>query len=181
MAFPQMAAALANKGIDAALEDAPFLEQVVDQGMAVKWMDPEDVIQPLPTSLLGYIVNVDWAAKNRALAGKLMVALQRGARDYCQAYHHGPNRAEMLDVLIKYKVLADRELLDKMDWQARNPDGRFNVPSVTDQRDFFIKQGSVPKETPIAKLVDVSYADDVAKTLGPFDLANKASALKGCR
>ena len=32
MAFTQMAAALANKGVDAALEDAPFLEAVVEHG-----------------------------------------------------------------------------------------------------------------------------------------------------
>lgn len=181
MAFPQMAAALANKGVDAALEDAPFLEQVIAQKLAVRWIDPEDVIQPVPTSLLGYIVNVDWAEKNQELAGKLMVALQRGARDYCQAYHHGPNREEVLDVMIKHKVLADRHLLDEMDWQARNPDGRFNVPSLTDQQAFFIKTGSVHKETPVAKLVDTSYADHVAAALGPFKLVNEKSPLKGCR
>jgi NitT/TauT family transport system substrate-binding protein len=181
MAFPQMAAALANKGVDAALEDAPFLEQVVAKKLGVRWIDPEDVIQPVPTSLLGYIVNVDWAEKNQALAKKLMVALQRGARDYCQAYHHGPNRDEVVEVMFKHKVLTDRQLLEEMDWQARSPDGRFNVASLTDQQAFFVKNGSVHKETPVAKLVDTAYADEVAKALGPFKLINDKSPLKGCR
>ena len=41
--------------------------------------------------------------------------------------------------------------------------------------------GFIVKDSPADKLVDPSYAADVAKELGPFDLINKASPLKGCR
>jgi hypothetical protein len=39
----------------------------------------------------------------------------------------------------------------------------------------------IGKTSPADKLVDPSYAVDVAKELGPFDLINKTSTLKGCR
>ena len=68
-----------------------------------------------------------------------------------------------------------------MAWQSRNPNGAFNVASIIDMQAFFQREGVIGKTSPADKLVDPSYAADVAKELGPFDLINKASTLKGCR
>jgi hypothetical protein len=68
-----------------------------------------------------------------------------------------------------------------MAWQSRNPNGAFNVASITDMQAFFQREGVIAKTSPAEKLVDPSYAADVANALGPFDLINKASPLKGCR
>jgi NitT/TauT family transport system substrate-binding protein len=179
--FPQMGAAFANKGLDAALEVAPFTDEIVRQGIAVRWIDPDDYIKPTPMSTVGYMTNTDWAKQNPDLARRTFIALAKGGRDYCQAYHHGPNRAEVEDILIKNKVMTDRALLDKMDWQARTPDGAFNVASLMDIQDFFVADGSITKKLPAEKLVDISYAEAAAKTLGPFEVINKDSKLKGCR
>jgi NitT/TauT family transport system substrate-binding protein len=181
VAFSQMGAAFANKGLDAALEVAPFTDEIARQGIAVRWIDPDDYIKPTPMSTVGYMVNTDWAKQNPDLARRVFTALAKGGRDYCQAYHHGPNRGEVEDVLIKYKVMSDRALLDTMDWQARTPDGAFNVASLMDIQDFFVADGSIAKKLPAEKLVDNSYAQQAAKALGPFEVMNKASPLKGCR
>ena len=109
------------------------------------------------------------------------MALARAGRDYCQAYHHGPNRAEIIDIFLKYRIGTDRDLLDRMAWQSRNPNGAFNVASITDMQAFFQREGVIAKTSPADKLVDPSFAADVGKELGPFDLINKASTLKGCR
>ena len=68
-----------------------------------------------------------------------------------------------------------------MNWQSRNPNGEFNVASITDMQAFFQREGVIAKYPPVDKLVDASYAADVAKDSGPFEVANKASTLKGCR
>jgi NitT/TauT family transport system substrate-binding protein len=179
--FPQMAAALANKAVDVALEVAPFTEIALGQKLAVRWLDPESLIKPLPMTLLAYMTNTEWAAKNRDLARKIFVALQRGAREYCQAYHHGPNRAEVVAVLVKYGVIKDAALLDRMDWQARDPNGRVNMASLADVQDFFLRAGQQQKKVPPEKLVDASYSEEAGKALGPFTLQNKDSKLAGCR
>jgi NitT/TauT family transport system substrate-binding protein len=168
LAFSQMAAAMANGALDAAMEVAPFTERMIEQKVGVPWIDPDDYIHPLPMSSVGYIVNTDWAQKNHDTAKKLFVALARAGRDYCQAYHHGSNR-------------ADRDLLDRMAWQSRTPNGEFNVASIVDMQAFFKREGTIDKTSPAEKLVDPSYAADVAKELGPFELINEASSLKGCR
>jgi ABC-type nitrate/sulfonate/bicarbonate transport system substrate-binding protein len=181
LAFSQMAAAMANGALDAAMEVAPFTERMVEQKVGVPWADPDDYIHPLPMSSVGYIVNTDWAQNNRDTAKKLFVALARAGRDYCQAYHHGPSRAEIIDIFLKNGIGTDRDLLERMAWQSRTPNGDFNVASILDMQAFFQREGTIDKTSPADKLVDTSYAADVAKELGPFDLINKASPLKGCR
>jgi NitT/TauT family transport system substrate-binding protein len=181
LSFAQMAAAMSNGALDAAMEVAPFTERMVEQKIGVPWIDPDDYIQPLPMTSVGYIVNLDWAHGNRDTAKKLFVALARAGRDYCQAYHHGPNRAEIIDIFLKNRIGTDRDLLDRMAWQSRNPNGAFNVASLLDMQAFFKREGVIDKTSPADKLLDPSYAADVTKELGPFEVANKASTLKGCR
>jgi NitT/TauT family transport system substrate-binding protein len=182
LAFAQMLPALENGAVDVALAVAPFTALAVERNIAVVWLDPEQgYIATLPMTSVAYIVNTDWAAKNPDVARRLMLALARGSRDYCQAYHHGPNRGEMLDVLVKNRIGGDRALLDRMDWQARNPDGRFNLASLMDLQGFFKREGIIERTVPAERLVDPRYAAAAAQELGPFEAINKASGLEGCR
>jgi hypothetical protein len=130
---------------------------------------------------VAYIVNSDWAAQNPDPARRLFLALGRGSRDYCQAYHHGPNRGEVLDMLMKHRIATDRALLDRMDWQARNPDGAFNLASLVDIQNFFRREGVIDKTAPPERLIDPRFAAAAAKAFGPFEVANRESKLAGCR
>ncbi|HWE75799.1 MAG TPA: ABC transporter substrate-binding protein [Stellaceae bacterium] len=179
--FTQMGTALANGAVDAAFEVPPFGAIVAARGEGVKWIDPENYIKVLPTTFVGYFANTDWIKDNPDAAKKFFAAIVRGSRDFCQAYHHGPNRAEVVDVMFKYKVGTDRDQLDKMDWQARSPNGRFNIPSVLDLQDWFFKEGIIKQKFPAERLIDSQYADYAEKTLPPFEVTNKADQLKGCR
>ncbi len=181
LAFSQMAAAMANGALDATMEVAPFTERIVEQNIGVPWIDPEDFIAALPMTSVGYIVNLDWARQNRATARKLFVALGRAGRDYCQAYHHGPNRAEVIDIFLKARIGTDAALLERMAWQSRSVNGAFNVASLIDMQSFFAGQGLIATPSPTEKLVDPGYAAAVDNKLGPFKLINTASTLKGCR
>lgn len=181
LAFSQMAAAMANGALDAAMEVAPFTDRMIEQKIGVPWIDPDDYIHPLPMSSVGYVVNTDWARQNADSAHKLFVALARAGRDYCQAYHHGPNRAEIVDIFLKHRIGTDRDLLDHMAWQSRDANGDFNIASILDMQAFFQRAGVITKTSPADKLVDPSFAAAVANELGPFNLINKASTLKGCR
>lgn len=179
--FTQMGTALANGAVDAAFEVPPFGAIVAARGEGVRWLDPEKYIKTLPTSFVGYFANTDWIKANPDTAKKFFLAIVKGSRDFCQAYHHGPNRAEVVDVMLKYKVGTDRDQLDKMDWQARSPNGRFNVASVLDLQDWFSKEGIVKQKFPAERLIDTEYADYAEKTLPPFEVINKADKLAGCR
>src|SRR3974390_604115 len=61
VAFAQMLSALANGGIDAALEVSPFLDIAIEQKIAVPWVDPEvGYITPLPMTNVAYVANIEW-------------------------------------------------------------------------------------------------------------------------
>jgi NitT/TauT family transport system substrate-binding protein len=181
LSFSQMAAAMTNGALDAAFEVAPFTQRMIEQKIGLRWIDPDDYIRILPLTSVGYIANRDWAKANPDAARNLFVALARAGRDYCQAYHHGPNRGEVIDIMMREKIATDRGLLDRMDWQARTPNGEFNLASLVDMQKFFKNAGIIDKTAPDDSLVDPSFAKAVAKELGPFKLINKASPLKGCR
>jgi NitT/TauT family transport system substrate-binding protein len=182
LAFTQMGAALANGGLDAALTVAPYSDIAVEQKMAAPWIDPEQgYIQQLPLTNVAYIANSEWVNQSPDVAKRLFVALARAGRDYCQAYHHGPNRAEVLDIMVKNRIAADRALLDRMDWQARSPDGAFNLDSVDSVQAFFKQEGIIDKAAPRERLVDAGFAQAAAQELGPFAPINESSELQGCR
>jgi NitT/TauT family transport system substrate-binding protein len=181
LSYTQMGAALANGALDAALEVAPFSDIAIEQKMAVGWIDPEDHIRQLPLTNVFYIANTDWIGREPEVARRFFVALARAGRDYCQAYHHGPNRGEVIDVMLKNKVVEDRDLLDRMDWQARDPNGAVNLDSIASMQTFYKQERIIDKEAPKGSLVNTRFAEAAAGELGPIQLINASSKLKGCR
>lgn len=181
MPMPQMSVALANSAIDAALMSPPLNALAVQQKTGVHWKDFDDIVRPQPMELAVYTANSDWITQNKDEARKLFLALGHAARDYCQAYHGGPDRGEVEDIMVKYKVTRDRELLDKMPWQARDPNGRANLASIEDIQELFFAAGMIKKKFAGSRLVDGSVADYVASKLGPFSVINRDSKKAGCR
>ena len=177
-----MIPSLANKSLDVALMVSPFLDRAVADGVGVPWIDPEvGQVQALPMTSLAYMASADWIRQNRDTAKKVLLALVRGCRDYCQAYHNGPNRSEVLDIMVRHGIAPDRAFLDAMKWQARSPDGAVNPESIRDIYRLYKKEGLIEREPPSDKLIDGSLAAEAAAELGPFHLVNKASPLAGCR
>src|SRR5262245_61666415 len=109
--FQQVAIAFANKAVDAAFVIPPFAAQIVHRGLGVIISDPDDFVTPHPMTIAVEFINTDWAAKNGALVKNYFVAYMRGVRDYCQAYHNGPNRAEVVDIALRTGVERRPEIL----------------------------------------------------------------------
>lgn len=179
--FQDMGAAFANGAIDVALEVPPYTEAILAKGIAKAWIDPDSVVRPSPTITVAYMVNTEWAAANKEAAHHVMLAFARGGREYCDAYHHGPDRAQAIDTLVQNHVMEDRALLDSMKWQARDPNGKVSLAALADIQDFFFRQGKLAKKAPEDRLLDPSYAEEAAAKFGPFTPKNAASPLPGCR
>ena len=108
-------------------------------------------------------------------------AYQRAVRDYCQAYHGGKNRAEVIDILIKTGMESRREVIEKFPWPARNVNGRINMASVLDMQDYYVRQNLATKAFPAERIFDPRFVDFASDKLGPFEIENKASTLEGCK
>jgi NitT/TauT family transport system substrate-binding protein len=179
--FNQMAIAFTNKAIDAAIVIPPFTSQFIDKGFAVSFREPDDLVKPWPLTIAVAMINTDWAKPKRDLLRNYFTAYLRGVRDYCQAYHGGANRAELIQRLIRTGTETREELLYKYPWPARDPNGRINVASMLDMQAWYRQNKFGSAQLPAERLVDTSYADYAAAKLGPFGVANQDSKLAGCR
>jgi len=179
--FGQMGVALANKAIDGALVISPWNTQLVEQGIGVVFADPDDYVKPAPLTIAVSFINTEWAAKNPELVKNYFVAYLRGVREYCQAYHGGPNRQEVIDIAVRSGAEARPEVIDRIAWPARSPDGRISLESLLDMQAFYVKAGLTQKQFPAERLVNRAVVDHAVQKLGPFVLQNKDSKLPGCR
>jgi NitT/TauT family transport system substrate-binding protein len=179
--FSQVPVAFANKAIDAALMISPWVSQLVDQGLAVELADADAVLKPSPATIAVSFVNTDWAAKQPELARNFFLAYLRAVRDYCQAYHGGANRDEVIAIAMRTGVERRPELIHKSPWPARNPAGRINIESLLDLQTFYMQAGLTTRRFPAERLVTSLYVDYAAQKLAPFVLENKDSKLAGCR
>lgn len=181
VAFPLMGAAFKNKAIDAALVIQPWGSSLVDDKTAFLMADPDDVANPRPLTIAATIINTDWAKKNPELTKKFFVAYMRGVREFCLAYHRGPNRAEVVERAARMGPIKSKEFIEKYPWPGRNMSGELNMPSVLDIQKFNRDIGVSKANLPAERFFDRQYIDYANKELGPYPAVNPASKLAGCR
>jgi NitT/TauT family transport system substrate-binding protein len=179
--FTQYALAFQNKAIDAALAILPFTEQLEDKGFAFRFVESDAVIKPSPITISAAMINTDWAKAHDKLAHDFFLAYLRGVRDYCQAYHGGSTRQEIVNLLISTGAERRPEILNQYPWPARDPDGKIFVDSMLDIQDWYLRNHFVSKSVRAGRLIDASYAEAAAKKLGTFALEKPSSLSAGCR
>ena len=179
--FTQMALAMRNKATDAAIVIPPFTSQFLDQGHAVAFKDPDDLVKPHPMTIAVSMINTDWAKANDGVVRSYYRAYLRAVRDYCNAYHGGKDRAAMIDLLIKTGTENRPQLLHEYPWPARNPNGQINTDSMLDMQAWYVKNKMSTTQFPLERLVQTSYIREAVEKLPPFTLENKDSKLPGCR
>ncbi len=178
--FTQMGLALRNKAVDAVLAIPPFVWQLEEQGLAVPFGSVDELVQPQPMTIAVIMANTDWIKANPDLVQRYMTAFLRGARDYCNAYHGGGGRREIIDELVTSKTEPRRELLEKYPWPARSPNGRINAASMLDINAWYVANKMVAHTFPAERLINPAFIDEANRTLGPFRRENKDSRLPGC-
>lgn len=175
---PQLPVAFANKVIDAADIYAPMTHQLEQQKIAVRLVDPDDVLTNMVVAVS--IINLDWAKEKPTVVLAYFTALLRGTREYCQAYHGGANRAEVIDIIMRAGIEKRPEIL-ALPWPSRRATGLVDPQAIADVLDWYRANGFVKGDVPRDRLVDNSYIEAANAALGPFKLENVASKVPGCR
>lgn len=178
--FGQQPTALSNKAVDAALMISPLQDSVAAKGIGVKWLNADNFIKVQPVVISVWMMNTDWANANSDVAKRFVRATLRGVRDYCNAYHRGPNRGEVTQILAKYSNVKNAQLIDRIDWGAADPQGRIAQASVMDVQETFLKQKLTRDKVAFERIAPAAWVSEVAAELGPFKPARDDGA-KGCR
>ena len=161
-------AALKNGSVDgaAAIEPAPTL--AVEGGSAVV-IGTDDVISPYHQ--IAVLLYSQTFAVKTDLATKFMRAYIRAVRFYNDALKDGrlagPTAGELISILTGY-TRVKAEIYGKVTPTGMNPDGDVNVRSLEHDLAFYTEQGLVKGQIKVDKLVDMSFARAVVKSLGPY-------------
>jgi NitT/TauT family transport system substrate-binding protein len=169
MGFPQMLAALINKGIDAAQSNEPTLTRGLREGVTVR-ASPTVIYPGQQTAVVLY--SEDFAQKRKAVAQKFIKAYIRAVRDYNDAIKDGklagPGADEIITILTESTEIKDRDTYATMSPFAVDPNGGVNVASLKNDLVFFRERGLVGPNVSVEKVVDHSFSEEAVRLLGPY-------------
>src|SRR3954471_6121968 len=169
MGFPQMLAALINKGIDAAQSNEPTLTRGLRDGVTVA-ASPTVIYPGQQTAVVLY--SEDFAQKRHAVAQKFIKAYIRAVRDYNDAILGtnlaGPNADEIISILTESTEIKDRETYASMSAFAVDPNGGVNVDALKNDLVFFRERGLISPNVSVEKVVDHSFSEEAVRLLGPY-------------
>jgi NitT/TauT family transport system substrate-binding protein len=171
LGFPEHLAAYSNRAIDASITNEPTMTALIEGGLAARIVGNDVTYPDQQTAVVFYAEN--FINNRRDVAQRFMRAYLRGVRAYNDALSDGrldgPNAGEVIAILTKYTTLRDAAAYRSIVPSAVNPDGRVNRVGLEEDLRFFREQGLIqPGEVSVNEVVDTSFADAVARELGPY-------------
>jgi NitT/TauT family transport system substrate-binding protein len=169
MSFSDQIVSFRNGSIDAAIGLEPYSSKATQDGFAVR-ICGADAFYP-GEQITTVVYSGNFIEKKPDLAKRWMVAYIRAARFYNDAVRNGhmtgPMAAEAIDIY-SAGLKVDKPTLRAM-WAASiDPNGRVNVKSLTEDYNIYKQYGLINGNVDMSQVVDMSFADAAAKTLGPY-------------
>ena len=158
--------ALANKSIDASIQIEPLVAKAVDKKIAIR-VAGDDEIYPNQQSAVIFYSPV-FMEKYPEKAKGFMTAYVKGLRDYNDAFEKGKGKDAVIKILTKHTRIKDAAIYEKVAPVGLSPDGMVNVLSLKQDAQWYQKKGYVKKLPDVDKIVDLSYAKNAVKVLGPY-------------
>ncbi len=158
--------ALANGGLDATVQIEPHVAKAVAEGIAVRIAGDEVVYENQQSAAIFF--SEKFISERPEVAQGWMNAYVRGLRDYNDAFVHGVNREETVQLLIKWTKVKDAALYDKMVPVGLSPDGAMIVDSLRADAEWLQAHEYVKQPVDMAVVVDTSWANKAVQKLGPY-------------
>jgi NitT/TauT family transport system substrate-binding protein len=169
LAFPDQVAALKNGSIDGTIALEPWATQAEREGVATRVVDDSKLY---PNQQIAVVLFSGSFAKQRPdVARRFMVGYLRAVRYWRDATRSGHLAGPAGDDVVT--ILASALHLEPSILRAMTPgsidvDGRVNVKSLEEDYATYKKLGYVTQDVNVTKLVDMTFANEAAKQLGPY-------------
>ncbi len=166
----ELALALENKALDAALVTEPNATLAVDDGKAVRFAGGDEIYPDQQLSVVVY--GGEFIRRRPETAKRFMQAYLRAVRDYNDALDDGhlagTGAAAIIDIMVRYGKVKEARVYRDMVPNGVDPDGRVNLVSLQEDHDLFRALGLLKGTSQVKDLVDLSFADAAVAALGPY-------------
>lgn len=175
MGNPEQLAAYKNGGLDASIMPEPNVSQAVRSGVAVKIAADDSWYPNQETSVVFYGINL---LKTRRDVGlRFMRAYLRGVRYYNDTLRNGKLGGPHADLVVKILVdetgIADPGLFRAVTPNGNNPNGRFNLASMSADFAFYKRLGLIEGTVTPESAIDQGFVTAALRTLGPYKPSSK--------
>jgi NitT/TauT family transport system substrate-binding protein len=169
MSFSDMVVAFRGGAIDAAMALEPWATQAINDGFAVRIAGSDAYY---PNQQITVVVYASSFAQSKPdVAKRFMVAYVRALRFYRDALRNGhltgPTANEMIAIMAT-DLHLDPVVLRQMVAASMDPNGRVNAKSLVEDYNIYKQFGMINGTVDMDKVVDMSFADAAAATLGPY-------------
>jgi ABC-type nitrate/sulfonate/bicarbonate transport system substrate-binding protein len=163
--FPDMAAALANRQVDAALTLEPFASTIAASNAGVRGLTSGEV---KPGTQMGTLLYGEEFTHDREAANGFMVAYVKALRDHNDALFRRRNVEPVLAALMQHQAIPSREAVESMTLVGLNPNGYVYEDSLAAMQEYFVAKGSVKQPVSMSAVVDNSFVDHAIRALGEY-------------
>jgi NitT/TauT family transport system substrate-binding protein len=168
LGYPDQLVAFANGGIDAAVTIEPTTTAEIARGLVVPWEPGRSSVAYGGAYQAAVLLYSGRFASDPDLARRFMVAYLQGVRAYNDAFVKGERRDEVVRLLTDATAVKDPALYDQMQMAGLDPDGRMTRPSLQIEYDYFRERGYYTGAVSLDSVIDTSFAESAAQTLGPY-------------
>jgi NitT/TauT family transport system substrate-binding protein len=170
LALPNHLTALENKALPLTLTPEPFATMMIDRKVAVKLATVDQFYPDQQQTVLIY--GGKFIAERPEVARRFMTAFLRGLRAYLAGLEDGriagPNADAVVASLIKHSRFKDAGLLRRIVPAAMDPDGQVNAAGIEKDWALLKQKGFIQATVTPQELIDMSFAAQAARALGPF-------------
>ena len=101
-------------------------------------------------------------------AQRYVVAHLKGVRDYHNAFVHGTDRDEVIDILAELGGLSREMVANEVAPSTMNPDGYMNLEAIEADVEWYTSEGVLPEPIPVDRFVDHHYVEAALQELGRY-------------
>jgi NitT/TauT family transport system substrate-binding protein len=168
MGFSQQVLALENGSIDASVTAEPSVAQAVQTGAAVRVAGTDEFEPNQEVAVLLY--GDRFINQRRDVAERFMVAYLRAIRYFNASLVggriRGKNASAIIDMLVKYTPLKNRQVYSDVVAQFNDPNGNVDLATLRSDLMFYRGQGLIEGNVTVDNIYDGSFANAATRRIG---------------
>src|SRR4051794_3461093 len=167
MNFPDVFAAMQNRGIEVGYQTEPLLSGGIARGVHHLLAGLEELDPAVPELFVMYWTGIDRMGPQ--VGERFAVALIRATREFLDAFEYGVDQDAVIDVLTQETPIKDPAVYRQIHYPWIDPDGKFLRASLESDAELFRDLGVIGP-VDVSQAFDDQYRQAAVQRLGEYRL-----------